>query len=140
MRNQDKYNIDNVRELLFNKGIVLLENKYVDEKTKMLCKDKDGYFIYIVLNNFLHRNGIGRRFDKSNDYTIQNINHYLKLNGVKTLKPSLRFFIIILVQHTLNYTCYFFSEPSWLKAGFSRVALPTASSCVHIGLPCQRTL
>ena len=82
MCNQDKYNIDNVRELLFNKGIVLLENKYVDGKTKMLCKDKDGYFIYIVLNNFLHRNGIGRRFDKSNDYTIQNINHYLKLNNI----------------------------------------------------------
>ena len=68
------------------------------------------------------------------------LNSYLKLNGVKTLKPSLRFFIIILVQHTLNYTCYFFSEPSWLKAGFSRVALPTASSCAHIGLPCRRTL
>lgn len=82
MRNQDKYNIDNVKQLLNSKNITLLENKYIDVKTKMLCVDSDGYYIYVVLGNFLQRNGIGRRFDKSNDYTIKNINHYLKINNV----------------------------------------------------------
>ena len=64
------------------KKITLLENDYVDVKTKMLCLDSEGYYIYVVLSNFLSRHGIGRRFDKSNDYTINNINHYLTLNNV----------------------------------------------------------
>lgn len=82
MRNQDKYDIEKVRKLLCKQNIYLLEDKYIDAKTKMLCMDLEGYYIYIVLSNFLMRNGIGRRFDKSNKYTIQNINHYLELNNV----------------------------------------------------------
>lgn len=82
LQNQDKYNIDNVREILSVQNIILLENKYIDAKTKMLCLDSDGYYIYIILGNFLNRNGIGRRFDKSNDYTINNINHYLQINNI----------------------------------------------------------
>lgn len=82
MRNQDKYTIDNVKELLLQDNIILLENKYIDAKSKMLCVDSEGYYIYIVLSNYLTRNGIGRRFDKSNDYSIININHYLNINGI----------------------------------------------------------
>ena len=82
LQNQDKYNIDNVKGLLSDNNIILLETKYIDAKTKMLCMDSDGYYIYIVLSNFLNRHGIGRRFDKSNDYTIKNINHYLRINNV----------------------------------------------------------
>ena len=82
MRNQEKYNIDIVRNLLKENDIILLENDYVDAKTKMLCLDSEGYYIYVVLSNFLSRHGIGRRFDKSNAHTINNINHYLTLNNV----------------------------------------------------------
>lgn len=82
MRNQDKYNIDNVRKLLLKGNIILLEAKYINVKTKMLCMDSDGYYIYIVLSNYLGRNGIGRRFDKTNDFSIININHYLEINNV----------------------------------------------------------
>lgn len=82
MQNQDKYNIENVRKMLADKNIILLENKYINANTKMLCVDNDGYYIYITLNNFLYRGGIGRRFDKSNDYTINNINHYLEIKNV----------------------------------------------------------
>lgn len=82
LQNQDKYNIDNVKRLLSDNNIILLETKYIDVKTKMLCMDSDGYYVYIVLSNFLNRHGIGRRFDKSNDYTIKNINHYLKINNI----------------------------------------------------------
>lgn len=81
MRNQDKYNTNIVKKLLKQNGIVLLD-KYVDAKTKMLCLDNDGYYIYIVLSNYLSRQGVGRRFDKSNDYTIININKYLIENNI----------------------------------------------------------
>ena len=68
--------------ILNAKNITLLENEYIDAKTKMLCLDNDGYYVYIVLSNLLNRDGVGRRFDKSNDYTINNINHYLQKNKV----------------------------------------------------------
>ena len=53
LRNQDKYNIDNVKEMLGKKGLKLLEDKYIDAKTKMLCLDKDGYYVNIIFPNFL---------------------------------------------------------------------------------------
>ena len=34
LQNQDKYNIDNVREILRVQNIILLENKYIDAKPK----------------------------------------------------------------------------------------------------------
>ena len=71
-----------MRNLLKENDIILLENDSVDAKTKMLCLDSEGYYIYVVLSNFLSRHGIGRRFDKSNAHTINNINHYLTLNNV----------------------------------------------------------
>lgn len=82
LKNQDKYNIEYIDKLLNKCGITLLEEKYIDAKTKMLCLDNEGYYVYIILSNYLTRHGIGRRFDKSNDYTIANINHYLFLNNV----------------------------------------------------------
>lgn len=81
MRNQDKYNTDNVKAILKKDGFFLLE-EYIDAKTKILCKDNEGYYIYIVMSNYLTRHGIGRRFDKSNDYSIYNINHYLKIHNI----------------------------------------------------------
>ena len=83
MRNQDKYNVNNVRQILSKSNIALIDKQYTDAKTKMLCIDSEGYYIYIVLSNFLNRGGIGRRFDKSNDYSIVNINHYLQTNNVQ---------------------------------------------------------
>ena len=65
MRNQDKYNTNNVKAILEEDGFFLMD-EYIDAKTKMLCKDSEGYFIYIVFSNYLTRHGIGRRFDKSN--------------------------------------------------------------------------
>lgn len=81
MRNQDKYNTINVGAILKKDGFFLMD-EYVDAKTKMLCKDNEGYYIYIVFSNYLSRHGIGRRFDKSNDLSIQNINHYLENNKI----------------------------------------------------------
>ena len=82
MRNQDKYNTSIVRDMLSNDNIQLLSD-YDNAKAKLLCKDTDGYYIYIQLDNYLSRHGIGRRFDKSNNYTIDNINRYLQKNNIK---------------------------------------------------------
>lgn len=82
LRNQDKYNIDNVKEMLGKKGLKLLEDKYIDAKTKMLCLDKDGYYVNIIFSNFLSRGDTGGRFNSSNSYVIHNINHYLEINNV----------------------------------------------------------
>ena len=81
MRNQDKYNTEIVKKILLNDGIILLDN-YIDAKTKMLCLDSEGYYIYIVFSNYLDRHGIGRRFDKSNNHTIDNINNFLSINNL----------------------------------------------------------
>lgn len=91
MRNQDKYNVNNVKQILSKSNISLIDKQYIDAKTKMLCMDSEGYYIYIVLSNFLSRGGIGRRFDKSNDYSIININHYLQTNNVKFKCTSNKF-------------------------------------------------
>ena len=53
--------------------------------------DSEGYYIYIVLSNFLNRGGVGRRFDKSNDRSIININHYLQANNVQFKCTSSKF-------------------------------------------------
>ena len=102
MRNQDKYTIDIVREMLSQNNITLLEKEYIDVKTKMLCQDGEGYYIYIVLSNYLSRNGIGRRFDKSNDYSIMNINHYLKTNNIHFKCISTKF---ISANENLCFQC-----------------------------------
>lgn len=101
MRNQDKYNTDIVKAILEKDGFFLINN-YIDAKTKMLCKDRDGYFIYIVLSNYLARHGIGRRFDKSNNYSIQNINHYLKINKIPFKCISNKY---ISSETILNFKC-----------------------------------
>lgn len=101
MRNQDKYNTKIVSKLLLNDNIILL-NKYVDAKTKMLCMDSDGYYIYITLDNYLGRHGIGRRFDKSNNYTIKNINHYLELKNIEFICISDKY---ISANSPLDFKC-----------------------------------
>lgn len=82
MNNNIKYNIKNVAEILHKDGLTLLETNYKNAKQKLLCKDSKGYFIYIILSNYLCRRSLGNRFDVSNDFTIQNINHFLAYENV----------------------------------------------------------
>ena len=44
MQNQDKYNTEIVKTVLEKDGLILLE-KYINAKTKMLCIDGEGYYI-----------------------------------------------------------------------------------------------
>lgn len=101
MRNQDKYNTDIIKNILLKDNIILLDN-YIDAKTKMLCKDNEGYYIYIVFSNYLDRHGIGRRFDKSNDHSIENINHYLLIHNVKFKCISTKY---ISANELLDFVC-----------------------------------
>lgn len=81
MRNQDKYNTEIVKTILKKDGLFLLD-KYINAKTKMLCLDSEGYYVYVILSNYLTRHDIGKKFLKSNDYSIYNINNYLKINNL----------------------------------------------------------
>lgn len=83
LRNQYKYTIDIIRNILKEKdNIEVIDNTYIDSKTKILCRDFKGYYIYIIWSNYLIRHGVGRWIDKSNDYSIYNINRFLRLNNI----------------------------------------------------------
>lgn len=101
MRSQDKYNTEIVKDLLSKNNIVLLD-EYVNVKTKMLCVDSEGYYIYVMLDNYLTRCGIGRRFDKSNDHTIDNINHFLDIEQIPFVCISDKY---ISANDTLKFKC-----------------------------------
>lgn len=90
MRNQDKYNTENVKEILSLSNLTML-GQYKDAKSKILCIDSEGYYVYVILSNYLSRGSVGARFDTSNDYTIYNINHYLNLNNVHFVCISEKF-------------------------------------------------
>lgn len=80
---KEVYTLENIKKTLLENGIRLITPVFLNQKQKLLCVDQEGYYIYVVMSNYLTRNGIGRRFDKSNDYSIYNINHFFELNNVK---------------------------------------------------------
>lgn len=102
MRNQDKYNIEIVRDILKKSDITLLSNEYIDSNTKFLCQDSNGYYVYIILSNFLTRHSIGRWVSKTNDHSIDNINHFLELNNIPFKCISNKY---ISSRHNLFFKC-----------------------------------
>lgn len=81
----NKYSFNEVKNIVKNKGLYLLENKYVNSKTKMLCKDSEGYYGYITLDQLKNKSNYFHRYHPSNNYTIYNINHYAKLNHLNSI-------------------------------------------------------
>lgn len=57
----------------------LVSDKYIDCDTNLILKDKDGYLYTALLGNLLN-NHIPYRFDVDNQYTLNNIKLFLKLN------------------------------------------------------------
>lgn len=77
-----KYNKEKVISILDKFGVKLLENDYINCKQKMLCIDSEGYKLYITLDSLINKGKMGKRFHKSNNYTIYNINRQAELNGL----------------------------------------------------------
>lgn len=74
-----EYIIEEIKEY----GLIPLFKEYTGTNQRLLVKDKDEYKFYININK-LRKNETGKKFHKSNDYTIDNIKRYCFLHGIKT--------------------------------------------------------
>ena len=78
-----KYDIDYVKELVKDiSGYTLLEDKYVNNRTKMTGIDDNGYKYYFTLDS-IKRLKCSRFVDTSNPYSIDNIKLWLINNNLK---------------------------------------------------------
>jgi hypothetical protein len=74
-----KYTYEEIKQYIESFGYILLTEYYINNKQKLIYKDKNGYLYYQSLSMFINN---GRnKFDKSNPYTIDNIIHWIKLNN-----------------------------------------------------------
>lgn len=77
-----KHDIEYVRNLVYEiAGYILLDDVYINGRTKMTAIDKDGYKYYFTLDNLKFAKA-ARMVDKSNPYSIENIKLWLKNNNV----------------------------------------------------------
>jgi len=79
-----KLSYEEVKNNLKTVGYELISQEYINSNKKLIAKDIEGYYYYFrynVLNYISQNNCISRKFDKTNPYTIQNINLWLKLNN-----------------------------------------------------------
>ena len=74
-----KWNIDLVREMLKEKGYILVSEEYLNTSTKLIFYDNDGYYYFKSLSDVLCSSSY--KFHKSNPYTIENIKLWCKLNN-----------------------------------------------------------
>jgi hypothetical protein len=72
--------IDDVRKIGLEKGYILISDNYKNYSTKYDWIDKEGYKYYTSFEKI--KNGVIRRYYKSNPYTIDNIRHYLDINNI----------------------------------------------------------
>ena len=81
----EKLNYKKVQEILLNKGFILLDEEYKNCKTPLLCLDKDGYKVLITMDRLMNRNISGSRFHSFNPYSIENLNHFAKINSLQSI-------------------------------------------------------
>ncbi len=77
------YTLKNIEHYLKTNNIdlILLDNTYINSLKKMTFKDSNGYLYYSTLNNII-ANKKPNTFDKSNIYTINNINLWIRNNNI----------------------------------------------------------
>lgn len=75
-----KLNYDDVKQIIFDNGYVLLEKEYKNDSTKMLIEDFEGYKYFTTLQKI--KNGKPLKFISSNPYTMFNISHYMELHNI----------------------------------------------------------
>ena len=69
-----------VKEFVESLGYFIIDNEYINIRTKLTIKDNLNYYYYITLDSIKGERR-PRKFDKSNPYTIQNIKLWCKLNN-----------------------------------------------------------
>ena len=84
-----KYTQSQVEEI-FKEHDFILKDTYINNKTSVFCVDNDGYKYNIKLMNILK----GRELQKvhsQNPYTLENIDLYIKINGITSKRLSLEY-------------------------------------------------
>ena len=75
-----KWNLEKVKMLFGTFGFIVITNKYQSMKQKLIIADSEGYYYFINVSQFLLFQ-TPRKVHKTNPYSIQNINHWIKLNN-----------------------------------------------------------
>ena len=76
---KNRLTIDEVREVLNEKGYTLLDEEYKRMDENISIMDSDGFCYYSKLYNLMNEK-VPRKCHKTNIYSIKNIRHFLKLN------------------------------------------------------------
>lgn len=77
-----KNNFEKIKQDFLDKGFILLENRYDNNKQKLPCIDKDGYKYEISYNKITHDNFSVAKFHYGNIYTPENIQLYFDKNNI----------------------------------------------------------
>lgn len=85
----EKYTLYDANKIFKKNELFLIENEYIDCKTKMKAKTKDGYFVSKSLDDVLNKeNTLLNTKDnycpisKFNPYSIQNIKKFIVINNI----------------------------------------------------------
>ncbi len=79
-----KYTYDDICKIANARNYKLISGDYNNCKTKILLMDSEGYKVYATADKLVNKDGGFRRFHRCNNYSIENINHYAKINGLKS--------------------------------------------------------
>jgi len=79
-KNNKKYTYEEVKKIIEDKGYALVSDKYLNNRTKLIFKDKEGYLYFSVLTR-LQQGMTPEKFHICNPYTIHNIKLWCELNN-----------------------------------------------------------
>lgn len=83
MNNQKSFSIDVVKELIKDKPYSMIDETFTTLSDGFSAITNEGYFVLVNRDN-IYKNTTPEVFHKNNPYTVQNIKHYLEINGIET--------------------------------------------------------
>lgn len=82
--------IDDVKELIKDRPYTMIDETFTKLSDGFSAITDEGYYVIVSRNNVCKNNN-PEVFHKNNPYTIKNIQHYLKLNKIKTTLISQKY-------------------------------------------------
>lgn len=116
---------ESVLDEFYKRGYIVLSDKYLDNKQRLIVKDIYGYKGLLSYHQLMGGNGFDK-FHPKNPYTIDNIKHYISINN---LSAEYCYGIYKNNESTLTFKCdcgeYF--STSW--ASFTNLNKTKCSAC-----------
>lgn len=72
--------IEEVKKIIKDKPYTMIDKTFTKLSDGFIAVTDDGYYVFVNRNN-VYKNTNPKIFDKSNPYTVNNINHYLQINN-----------------------------------------------------------